>query len=277
MAASSSLDELLAVGDIRACCAALYEHPGVRWLLGGELHPGGAALTRRAFELLGLEPRDRLLDVGSGDGSTVLLAAGEHDCNAVGVEYGTGAVEDARGRAEERGLGDRVRFVVGDAAALPFPDGAFEAVISECSLCTFADKEQAVGEMRRVLVPGGRLALSDVIAEAERLPAELRGTLGAIACVGEALSPGAHRELLEGAGFELLADEDCSAEAMAMADRIADRLRGAKIAGLDALIPIDGGARAALDLVTEAREAITEGVIGYRLVVAARIDAAEGP
>jgi arsenite methyltransferase len=276
MVTSSSLDELLAVGDIRACCAALYEHPGVRWLLGGELHPGGAALTRRAFELLGLEPRDRLLDVGSGDGSTVLLAAGEHGCNAVGVEYGTGAVEDARGRAEERGLGDRVRFVAGDAAALPFPDGAFEAVTSECSLCTFADKEQAVGEMRRVLVPGGRLALSDVIAEAERLPAELRGTLGAIACVGEALPPGAHRELLEGAGFELLADEDCSAEAMAMADRIADRLRGARIAGLDALIPIDGGAQAALDLVTEAREAITEGVIGYRLVVAARIEAAEG-
>jgi arsenite methyltransferase len=276
MVTSSSLDELLAVGDIKACCAALYEHPGVRWLLGGELHPGGTALTHRAFELLGLEPHDRLLDVGSGDGSTVVLAAGEHGCNAVGVEYGAGAVEDARGRAEERGLGDRVRFVAGDAAALPFPDGAFEAVTSECSLCTFADKEQAVGEMRRVLVPGGRLALSDVIAEAERLPAELRGTLGAIACVGEALSPGAHRELLEGAGFELLADEDCSAEAMAMADRIADRLRGAKIAGLDALIPIDGGARAALDLVTEAREAITEGVIGYRLVVAARIEAAEG-
>jgi SAM-dependent methyltransferase len=270
LAAPLHLDRLLAEGDLGACCAAVYEHPAVRWLLGGELHPGGAALTRRALELIGLEPHHRLLDVGSGDGATVLLAAGEHGCRAVGIEYGAGAVDQARRRAGELGLDDRVEFVSADAAALPFADRSFDAVISECSLCTFADKARAVGEVWRVLGPGGRLALSDVVAEVARLPGELTGALGAIACVGEALPPHAHRELLESAGLEILAEEDRSAEAIQMADRIADRLRGAKVLGLDDLIPLDGGASAALKLVAEARDAITDGRIGYTLLSATR-------
>ncbi|MGH2990604.1 MAG: class I SAM-dependent methyltransferase, partial [Solirubrobacterales bacterium] len=159
----------------------------MRWLLGGELHPGGEALTRRAFELIDLDARSRLLDVGSGDGAAVLLAAAEHRCRAVGVEYGAGTVEDARRRAREVGLADRVEFVSADAEALPFADRAFDAVVSECSLCTFADKPRAADEMRRVLVRGGRLGLADVVAEVERLPGELRGALGAVACVAEAL------------------------------------------------------------------------------------------
>jgi arsenite methyltransferase len=76
-------------------CAATYANPAVRWLLGGELHPGGEMLTRRAFELIRLGADDRLLDVGSGDGATVRLAAREYGCPATGVEYGAGAVGDA--------------------------------------------------------------------------------------------------------------------------------------------------------------------------------------
>ena len=132
-----------------AQCAAAYEHPAVRWLLGGELHPGGKALTRRAFELVGLDATDRVLDVGSGDGTTVLLAAGEHGCQSVGVEYGDGAVAEARLRAEEQGLADRVEFVAGDAGSLPFTDAEFDVVLSECSLCVFSDKARAVAEMGR--------------------------------------------------------------------------------------------------------------------------------
>ena len=95
-----------------------------------------------------------------------------------------------------------------------------------------------------MLAPGGRAALSDVVAEVDRLPDALRGAMGAIACVGEALPPRAHRELLESAGLRVVAEEDRSADAIAMADRITDRLRGAKIVGLDGMIPVEGGAHA---------------------------------
>jgi arsenite methyltransferase len=251
-------------------CAATYANPAVRWLLGGELHPGGEMLTRRAFELIRLGAADRLLDVGSGDGATVRLAAREYGCPATGVEYGAGAVEDARARAAELGLGDRVEFVPGDADALPLGDATFDVVISECSLCTFVDKSRAAREMRRVLRPGGRLALSDVVAEVKRLPDGLSGAMAAVACVGEALPPRAHRELLEDAGFEVLAEEDCTMDALEMADRIADRVRGAKVLGLDDLFPLDGGAGAALQLLGEARAAIADGRIGYVLVTARR-------
>ena len=256
---------------------AAYEHPAVRWLLAGELHPGGTALTRRAYDLIGLEADDRLLDVGSGDGTSVLLAAREHGCRAVGVEYGNGAVQEAGSRAAQLGLHERAEFVSADAASLPFADRAFDAVISECSLAVFADKPGAVDEMRRVLRPGGRLALSDVVAQVDRLPDALRGALGAVACLGEALPPGAHRELLEAAGFEVLAEEDRSADAIAMADRVADRLRGVKVLGLDELVPLDGGTGAALELVGEAREAIADGRIGYTLVSAVVRRDGEGP
>ena len=243
----------------------------MRWLLGGELHPGGQTLTRRAFELIRLDADDWLLDVGSGDGTTVMLGAREHGCHATGVEYGAGAVEDARARAAELELDDRVEFVPGDAGALPLGDANFDAVISECSLCTFADKGGAIEEIRRVLVPGGRLALSDAVAEVEGLPGRLRGAMGAIACVGEALPPGGHRELLEGAGFEVVAQEDRTADAIEMADGIADRVRGAKVLGLDDLFPLNGGAAAALELLGEARAAIADGRIGYVLLAARRV------
>jgi arsenite methyltransferase len=276
LAVPVDLERALAEGGLGACCAAAYEDPAVRWMLGDELHPGGRALTRRALESIDLDGGDRLLDIGSGDGRSVLLAAGEYGCRAVGIEYGGRAVAEARGHASERGLQDRVEFVTGDAEALPFDDHVFDAVLTECSLCLFTDKGGALGEVRRVLRPGGRVALSDVVAEVERLPSGLRGPLGAIACVGAALAPGAHRELLESAGFEVLAEEDRSADAIAMADRIRDRLRGAKIAGLAPLVPMVGGARAALELVAEARAAITGGAIGYTLVSAARTEETPG-
>lgn len=260
----------LPAGDQAACCAALYGHPGVRWLLGGELHPGGAALTRRAFDLLDLGPGDRLLDVACGDGTTAILAARERGCRATGVEFGEGLVAEAGRAAEQRGVAADVGFVCGDARSLPFQDGLFDAAISECALCVVGDKARAVREIRRVVRPGGRVAISDVIAEVDRLPATLRGQLGAVACVGDALAPGGHRELLSAHGLEVLAEEDRSGDALAMADRITDRLRGAKVLGLNASIPLEGGARDALRLAAEARAAIADGRIGYTLVSAVR-------
>ncbi|MQA76403.1 MAG: methyltransferase domain-containing protein, partial [Solirubrobacterales bacterium] len=194
-AEAPTIDELLAGGDVKACCAAAYEHPLIRWLLGGELHPGGEATTRRSLELLGVGPGERLLDVASGSGASALLAARERGCEVVGVDYGEGAVAGARAAAAAISPPSAVEFVVGDAESLPF-GAEFDAVLCECSLCTFPDKERAVAEIRRVLRVGGRLAICDVVADRARLPARLDGTLATVACVGEALDDAGYRRLL---------------------------------------------------------------------------------
>jgi arsenite methyltransferase len=263
-------EEPLGGGELKACCAAVYEHPFVRWLLGGELHPGGAATTRRALELIGLGPGERLLDVASGDGASALLAARELGCEVVGVEYGKGAVRAAHASAAAAGLGLRVDFRQGDAEAVPVDDGEFDAVLCECSLCTFPDKRRAVEEIRRVLRPGGRLALCDVVVDRPRLPAELDGPLAAIACVGEALSERGYEELLADAGLRVTAVESRSDDAAALAERVHDRLRAARLLGLG---QVEGSPRAtdeALDLVAAARGAIAAGALDYAIVAATR-------
>jgi arsenite methyltransferase len=263
-----ALAELLATGEHKACCAAIYEHPLVRWLLGGELHPGGEATTRRALELLEVGPRDRLLDVACGTGESALLAARELGCEAVGVEYGEGAVRAAAAAAVSERLAGRVSFRRGDAERLPFGADEFDAVLCECSLCTFPDKARAAAEMRRVLRPGGRLALCDVVVDRRRLPAELDGALATIACIGEALSREGYEELLAGAGLRPTAYESRDGDAAALAERVHDRLRGARLLGLGAQDGLPLSVGQAIEVVGRARSAIAEGALGYAIFVA---------
>jgi arsenite methyltransferase len=259
------LDELLAAGDGKACCAALYEHPAVRWLLGDELHPGGEATTRRALELIGVEAGESLLDVASGTGASAILAAREFGCLVAGVDYGAEAVRGAQRAADAAGLCDQVGFIVGDAEALPFADGEFDAVLCECSLSSFPDKPRALAEIRRVLRPRGRLALTDVVVDRHRLPKELDGALAAIACIGEALSPRGYEELLIEAGLRPIAVESRGEDAAALAERVEDRLRGARLLGLDRAAGSPIAAGAAIGLAATARQAISDGALGYAI------------
>jgi arsenite methyltransferase len=263
------LDELLAADDGKACCAAVYEHPAVRWLLGDELHPGGEATTRRALELIGPPPGARLLDVASGSGASALLAAREFGCLVTGLEYGRDAVRGARQAVDAAGLAGRIGFTAGDAEAMPFADGAFDAVLCECSLCTFPDKRRAMDEMRRVLSPGGRLALADVVVDRSRLPAELDGAFAVIACVGEALSRRGYEALLADAGFRVIATEPRDEDAAALAERVQDRLRGARLLGLDLGSGSPLSVDQAIELVAAGRRAIADGALGYAILAAA--------
>src|SRR5215207_5780148 len=226
---------LLAPEELKSCCASVYEHPAVRWLLGGELHPGGAEATRRALEMIGLAPGDRLLDVASGAGASALLAAREFGASVTGVDLGEQAVLGATAAAHAEHLEDRVGFAVGDAEALALPNDSFAAVLCECSLCTFPDKPRAVAEIHRVLRPGGRVAISDVVIDPDRLPEELLGPIATIACAGSALPRAGYEELLAGGGFEVLAVESRDEDTARFAEGIEERLRGARLLGLDRL------------------------------------------
>jgi hypothetical protein len=256
--------------DLKDACATAYSSPAIQWLLGGELHPGGERTTRRALELIELRPGERLLDVASGTGSSAILAAREFGSVAAGLEYSPEAVRAAQEAADAAGLCDLVGFVEGDAEKLPFADGSFDAVLCECSLCTFSDKLRALRAIRRVLRPGGRLALSDMVADPPRLPPELHGALATIACVGEALSTEGYADLLAAAGLRVAAIESRDADAEVLAERVQDRLRASRILGLDTPADAPIGIDDALELVAAARRAIAEGALGYAIVIATR-------
>jgi arsenite methyltransferase len=272
VATRSDLRELLAERGVEACCAALYESHAVRWFLGGELHPGGAATTRRSLEMIELRASERLLDVGSGAGTSALLAAREFGCLVAGVDYGTGAIVDAQRAADAAGLCDRVGFMQGEAGALPFADGVFDAVLCECSLSTFENKPRAVAEMRRVLRPGGRVAISDVVADPGRLPETLRGRVATLGCIGGAMPLSDYQRLLAEHGLRTYAIEPLDAEAGRLAGRLEDRLRFGRI--MDRcranreLCPF--GFDEAIAAVRLARRAIDERLLGYAIITAVR-------
>jgi arsenite methyltransferase len=263
-----ALADLESDAGLKRCCASVYEHPAVRWLLGDELHPGGEATTRRALELTGVGRGDRLLDVASGHGASALLAARELGCDVVGLEYGSGAVQEATAAARAAGLEARVSFRRGDAEALPFESASFDAVLCECSLCTFPDKPRAASELRRVLRPGGRLALCDVVVEHSRLSDDLRGPFAVLACVGAALPRSGYERLLADAGLPLLAVESRDQDAALLARRVHDRLRGARLLGVDRMAGAPLATTEAIELVARAREAIRTGVLGYAIFIA---------
>jgi arsenite methyltransferase len=222
------------------------------------------------LELIELGRGERLLDVASGSGSSAILATREFGCLATGLEYSSQSVRAAQEAADAAGLCDLVGFVEGDAEKLPFADGSFDAVLCECSLCTFGDKLGALREIRRVLRPGGRLALSDVVADRPRLPPELDGALATIACVGEALSTDGYADLLAAAGVRVSMIESRDADAEALAERMHDRLRASRILGVDSPAGAPIGIDDALELLAAARQAIAEDALGYSIFVATR-------
>jgi len=128
-----------------------------------EFHTGGLAATREVVAALDPMAGDRVLDVGSGLGGPARLIAAQRECDVTGIDLTPEFVEVAERLTERTGLSDRVRFVCADALALPFEDGAFDAAITQHVAMNIADRARLYAEIRRVLRPGGRFALYDVV------------------------------------------------------------------------------------------------------------------
>jgi arsenite methyltransferase len=253
-------------GDPKACCAQLYESDAARWLLDGQLHPGGDRLTLRLAALAGIGPGTRVVDVACGSGASARLLARELGAETVGVDLGAQAIERAKRVAQADGVASRTRFVHGDAEALPLADRDFDVALSECSLCTFPDKPRALAEMARLLRPGGTVAIADVTATLPALPPELRTAAARVACVADARSADGYVALLRAAGCEPVTVERRDAELTAMIDRVEARLRVARM-----LVPAGeqrDRVREAVELARTARGEVARGTLGYVLLVA---------
>lgn len=254
--------------DLKACCARLYESDAAQWLLDGELHPGGERLTLRLAELAGITRGTRVVDVACGTGTTARLLGRELGAETVGVDLGAQVIERATRLAGTAGLADRARFVHGDAEALPLADASFDVALSECSLCTFPDKQRAIAELTRVLRPGGTVAIADVTATLDALPAELRTAAARIACVADARSEDGYTALLRAGGCETVVVERHDADLLAMIDRVEARLRVARM-----LVPPGDQrdrVREAVALARVARGEVVRGTLGYVLLVGRR-------
>lgn len=260
---------MTASAEIKACCTAAYASPAASWLLGSRFHPGGAALTERLIRCLAVGRGETVVDVACGLGESSLQLAQATGARVIGIDLSADSVSEARRRAERAGLEDKVEFLVADAEALPLADGAVAGVLCECSLCTFPDKERATAEIARILKPGGRLALSDIVADADRLPAALRTLEAWVACLADARPLGGIIDLLRAAGLGLEVVERHDGALERLLEQVDARLRLARAAGLGA--EGDSGLiERGLDLSASAREAVGRGILGYVVVVARR-------
>jgi ubiquinone/menaquinone biosynthesis C-methylase UbiE len=149
-----------------------------------------------------LKAGETVLDLGSGGGIDVLLSA--RRVGPTGFAFGLDMTDEMlelaeRNRATEGA--QNVRFLKGHIEAIPLPAHAVDVVISNCVINLSADKGQVLREAFRVLRPGGRLAVSDVVVQGA-MPTDLRRNMEAwIGCVAGALEETEYRRLLAAAGF----------------------------------------------------------------------------
>jgi len=254
--------------EIKACCAAAYGSDVVALLLGDSYHPGGLELTRRLARQLDLPRRAHVLDVAAGRGATARLLAGEFGLRVNGVDLSAGNVALAQGALAAAGLTDRVTFKEADAELLPHRDASFDAVVVECALCIFPDKPTAVSEIARVLRRGGRLGLTDVVADPDRLPPGLSSLAARVACIADALPMRSYESLVESVGLRIARTERHDTSILRMIDQIEARLTLVRLTAPAqvAALGLDlQRMRAALEA---ARAAVAEGILGYGLLVA---------
>jgi arsenite methyltransferase len=152
-----------------------------------------------------LKPGEAVLDLGSGGGIDVLLSA--RRVGPRGKAYGLDMTDEmlALARENQRKAGvTNVEFLKGEIEKIPLPDGSVDVIISNCVINLSADKDRVLKEAFRVLKPGGRIAVSDIVVRGE-IPADIRRSVELWAgCVAGALEESEYRTKLTAAGFEAI-------------------------------------------------------------------------
>ncbi len=155
-----------------------------------------------------LKPGEIVLDLGSGGGIDVLLSA--RRVGPTGKAYGLDMTDEMlalanqnKGKAEV----ENVEFLKGEIENIPLPDNSVDVVISNCVINLSADKDKVLREAFRVLKPGGRFAVSDVVTRGEILPEIRQSVLAWVGCMAGALDENEYRRKLAAAGFEQIGIE----------------------------------------------------------------------
>ena len=155
-----------------------------------------------------LKPGETVLDLGSGGGIDVLLSAKR--VGPTGKAYGLDMTDEmldlARENQRKAGI-PNVEFLKGEIEDIPLPDNSVDVIISNCVINLSADKDQVLREAFRVLKPGGRFAVSDIVVRGE-VPAEIRRNMELwVGCMAGALEESEYLAKLTNAGFEVVSIE----------------------------------------------------------------------
>jgi arsenite methyltransferase len=149
-----------------------------------------------------LREGETVLDLGSGGGVDVILSA--RRVGPVGTVYGLDMTDEMLALARQNTLDagvENVHFLKGMIEQIPLPANSVDVVISNCVINLSVDKPAALSEIARVLKPGGRIGISDVVAEDRLAPAERAARGSYVGCIAGALSRGEYEAGLEAAGF----------------------------------------------------------------------------
>ena len=179
-------------------CALEHPYQSGRHDDGTPLRPGGFELTQRALRSAGFSAGERVLDLGCGVGVATRLLR-DHGCVALGVDLAEKRL--ALARSHEPGL----LMVAGNAHRLPFADACLDGILAECSLSLIGYSAALLAECRRVLRPGGRIAVTDLFARAG--DGELSPLPG---CLGGMISQASILAAFAAAGFAVRQWEDHS-------------------------------------------------------------------
>jgi arsenite methyltransferase len=149
-----------------------------------------------------LRPGETVVDLGSGAGMDAFLAARQvgPEGRVIGVDMTDAMLEQARRNARAAGLAN-VEFRKGNIEDLPIEDASVDVIVSNCVINLSPEKDRVYAEAWRVLRPGGRLMVSDIVLERELPPAVLESIDAYLGCVGGASQRGAYLETIEKAGF----------------------------------------------------------------------------
>jgi len=210
-----------------SCCGsgATASKPGSSSCCSGAALPGADPITRDLYDsvqtdslpeaavlaslgcgnptaLAELKPGEVVLDLGSGGGIDVLLSA--RRVGPAGKAWGLDMTDEMLALANEntrKAGATNVEFLKGEIENVPLPDASVDVIISNCVINLSADKDRVLREAFRVLKPGGRFAVSDVVTRGEIRPEIRRSVLAWVGCVAGALDEDEYRRKLAAAGF----------------------------------------------------------------------------
>jgi SAM-dependent methyltransferase len=194
------------------CCApAIVTEPDAQGVFGAALYAGEEAPAEAVNASLGcgvptavadLNPGETVLDLGSGAGADVIISARRvgPSGRAIGLDMTDEMLALARRNAARAGA-TNAEFLQGHIEDVPLPDGAVDVVISNCVINLSGDKPQVLREAARVLRPGGRFAVSDVVADDEMDAATRADMVAWTGCIAGALTRDEYERHLRAAGF----------------------------------------------------------------------------